>query len=105
VNTFNTPQNRAKFVARFGCKHPDGPYAVDVDTATIILHRFDMRYDDHQDPLFLWTMIMQNRDTYMLGEIHLIEAKARGVNIGIKRYATIGAHVTTAIYTFIDELK
>lgn len=102
---FNTPENRAKFVETFGPnQHPDGPWSVDDRTAKIILERFDTRYDEHRDPEWLWSVIMQNRATFMLGEYRIIEAR-KTRNIGDKRYAEIGRQITAGIYAFIDELK
>lgn len=99
VVCFNTLENRKRFVEVFGCEDPRGfPYSVDDKTADIVLSFFDRDEVKARDSDVLWSFIMQNRKTFLLGEIHVLKKDGR-------RYSTIGKQVTKSIYTFIDAIS
>lgn len=100
---FNTPENRAMFVEQFGYTQPDHNYAVDEVSAAKILKAFDSNEQRFRDPTFLWSFIMQDRVTYMLGQPRIDTVKAYA-NMTNTRYAKIGQDVTQEIITFIDTL-
>lgn len=94
----NTTENRQAFVDQFGCKDPRGlPYAVDDKCAEVVLGWFDTLSETYLSEN-LWRLIMQNRATFMLGEIHALKKDGR-------RYATIGKQVTKSIYEFVEKLS
>jgi hypothetical protein len=101
----NTYENRKKFASRFYCQHPDGPYTVDETTANIVLDFLDNNPEELTSPNKLWSFIMQNRKTFMLGQIHVIEM-SKTKNVTPKRYSKIGDKVVSIIIKFVmEELK
>jgi len=111
----NTQKNRDKFVAQFGCTDATGTYAVDDVCANIILRRFEEHPIRHHDPDYLWAGIMQNRKTYMLGQIKLNAVAGRGAvrmseeghrkTLTDAQYDAVGAAVTKDIIEFVDALE
>lgn len=105
ITQLNTPENRAAFVTKFGpAKHPSGPWCVDDKTAGIVLGAIERDPERYRKWQNLWSYIMQNRATFMLGEIHIYRAIPTH-RVTEKRYEAIGQEVTTAIYEFCAKLK
>lgn len=101
----NTQENREAFVKRFGCKHPKGPWSVDLVTADIILGKFDTMPKAMRDPRRLYSFIMQNRTTYMLGESYMYDSQSNRKKITDAEYYEISEKVTSEIYDFVKNIQ
>ena len=97
----NTEENRQKFANQFYCKHPDGPYEVNKRTANKILNFLDRYPEEIDTPNKLWSFIMQDRVSYMLGEIHIIALRKQGKRVTDKMYAETGKKVVSDILEFV----
>jgi hypothetical protein len=101
----NTAANRVKFVEKFGCKHPRLPsYQVDDVAASRILGYIDRAPEVYQDWDKLWSFIMQDRRTYMIGEIRILPLYDQNKRVTPNRYEKIGKAVCQDIFDFISSL-
>lgn len=100
----NTPENRDSFVKKFYYKHPDGPYEVNDRTANKVLSYLDRCPEVLENPYRLWSFIMQDRVSYMLGERYIIEHESTGKKVTNTVYKKIGIKVTDDIIDFVNNL-
>lgn len=100
---YNTEENRQKFVDRFGFNH--NRYPVDTETANKILGAFDNDLVRMSDEKNLWSFIMQDRVSYMLGEQYFLGYYEQGKKVTKRIRAKAFAKVTSEIYNFIEGLE
>lgn len=101
---FNTPENRTKFVEKFGYKHNRLPYEVDAATANKVLDFFDRYQEEPQTPKILWSFIMQDRKSYMLGQRYMFDKEGNSTRISNEKYEKIGEKVVAEITEFVKSL-
>ncbi len=105
--TYNTPENRAAFVAKFGFQ-PEGDYSaypVNEVTAQKILDGFDRLGGEWMtEKGNLASFIMQDRKSFMLAQQHINSAKAAGIQVGNKRYEQITERVARDVIAFVASL-
>lgn len=101
----NTPEIRESFVSRFGYNHPGGIYNVDDATARKILGQISDSPNVFLQPDKLWSLIMQDRASYMLGERYLLEVRADKGKVSGSDYVEVGQKVTAEIILFVDEFS
>lgn len=100
----NTPENRDLFVKKFYYKHPDEFYEVDGRTASKVLSYLDRYPQGLENPDKLWSFIMQDRVSYMLGERYIIEHESAGKKVTKTEFKKIGIKVTNDIIDFVNNL-